>query len=178
MNNEIDLLALGGKLLLGEGVQFEAPAVVFVGGAFCVVDFAFELGFCVFLASCAAVALPVPKLLSSDVVEVRVSVPLNDEGRPPIEEMMDSGFGAFGACGTASSSLSPGETKILRSAKLSCDASGLYDRRRRRIILRCEAGREPVGKEEIGKPAAGSSGTFESSPSSCPSEVPLELVLP
>lgn len=95
-------LALGGKLLLGEGVQFEARAVVFVGGAFCVVVFALALGFCVFRASCAAAALPVPKLLLSDVVEVCVLVPLDGVGRPPIEEIMESGSGAFGACGSAS----------------------------------------------------------------------------
>lgn len=67
---------------------------------------------------------------------------------------------------------------MLRSAKLDGGVSRLWDLRRRRIILRCEAGREPVGREEIGRPEVGSSGMSESSPSSGPSELLLEAELP
>lgn len=149
--------------------------------------FALALGCCVFRASCAAPALPVPKLSLSSADEVCDPVKL--VGSPPTSEGATDPpkLGTLGTIGVWSSdswSLSPGETRRLRSSKFE-GSSELCARRRRRIILRCEMGREDVGREDAGRPSVGSSGRPGSTPfpPSCPSDelllvFPEELVVP
>lgn len=146
-------------------MQFDAVGVALVGDAFWV--FALAPGFCVFRAS----SCPAPPKVWSPWEVVCVLASVKDVG-------FTGSIGPTGSRSVAPSSenwsLSPGMTKRLRSSRMG-DLTGLCERRRRRIILRCSIGREAVGKEDTGRPPVGNSALPELTLLSDPSEVPFVL---